>query len=65
VEFDVSLTKDDQNIVMHGPSMEMNSSCQHTMKNVADYTLAEIKEDCTLNNGEPIRTLDEVLSEIG
>jgi hypothetical protein len=44
--------------------MEMNSTCQHPMKNVADYTLAEIKEDCKLNNGEPIRSLEEMLSEI-
>lgn len=65
VEFDVSLTKDNQNVVMHGPSMEMNSTCLHTMKNVADYTLEELKADCKLNNGEPIRTLEEVLSEIG
>jgi len=64
VEFDVSLTKDNYNVVMHGPSMEMNSTCQHTMKNVADYTLEELKADCKLNNGEPIRTLDEMLSEI-
>jgi hypothetical protein len=49
---------------MHGPSMEMNSTCKYPMKNVADYTLEELKADCKLNNGEPIRTLEEVLSEI-
>ena len=64
VEFDISLTKDNQHVVMHGPSMEMNSTCKHTMKNVADYTLAELKADCALNNGEPIRTLEEMLLEI-
>ena len=64
VEFDVSLTKDNHNIVIHGPSMEMNSTCLHPMKNVADYSLEELKADCKLNNGEPIRTLEEVLLEI-
>jgi len=34
------------------------------MKNVADYSLEELKADCKLNNGEPIRTLEEVLLEI-
>lgn len=64
VEFDVSLTKDNKNIVMHGPSMEMNSICKHLMKNVAEYTLDELQDDCKLRNGEPIRTLEEMLWEI-
>jgi glycerophosphoryl diester phosphodiesterase len=61
VEFDVQLTSDGRVIVMHDPTLDRTTTCNGS---VAARSLAELGA-CTLNNGEPIRTLDEVLFTIG
>ncbi len=62
VEFDVSYTKDSQNVVNHGPYL-MDTNCAKS-GNVADYNLSYIKRNCFLDNWESVRTLEEVLTVI-
>ena len=64
IEFDVSLTKDGYNVVMHGPDIG-RTQCKKSegKKNVADFTLKELKDNCTLFNGEPVLTLAEALQK--
>ncbi|MFZ2151287.1 MAG: sulfatase-like hydrolase/transferase [Candidatus Absconditicoccaceae bacterium] len=62
VEFDISYTSDDQNIVNHGPNL-MGTDCE-SFGNISDYRLNYIKKNCLLKNGESIKTLEEVLTAI-
>lgn len=62
IEFDVALTKDGIDVVMHDETLERTTTCTGLVR---DRTLAELKSACTLKNGEPIRTLEEMLVEIG
>lgn len=61
VELDVQLTADRQLVVMHDPTLDRTTSCTGS---VHERTLDELSM-CSLRNGEPIRTLSEVLSTIG
>lgn len=60
IEFDVSYTKDNKNIVLHGPSMN-TTICEKKTKTVTGYTLKEIQSKCPLKNKEKIMTLEEFL----
>ncbi|MCX6822470.1 MAG: sulfatase-like hydrolase/transferase [candidate division SR1 bacterium] len=62
IEFDVSQTKDGQNIVMHGPSL-YSTTCGPKVL-IGTHDLAWLQKHCTLNNGEPIMTLEEMLSKV-
>ncbi len=64
VEFDLSLTKDGYNVVMHGPDMG-RTQCKNSAgkKNVADFTLKQMKDNCLLLNGEPVLTFAEALQK--
>lgn len=59
---DVSQTKDKQNVVIHGEYLRA-TSCGGKKK-VSNYTLAELKTQCPLKNGQPILTLEEMLSQL-
>lgn len=61
LELDVSFTKDNQNIVIHGPSLQ-TTACGPN-KTTTWFTLKEIKDDCPLRNGEKILTLEEFLTK--
>ena len=61
VEFDVSYTKDQKNIVAHGPNLRP-SSCPKA--NIYDKTLKWLKDNCTLGNGEKVMTLETMLNII-
>ena len=60
VEFDVQLTRDGRNVVMHDETLERTTSCTGLVR---DHTVAELRA-CTLANGEPIVPLDEMLADI-
>jgi len=62
VEFDVSYTKDNQNIVNHWPNL-ISTNCESSW-NIADYTLTYIKRNCLLKNWESVRTLEDILTAI-
>ena len=61
IEFDISYTKDGQNIVIHGWEMYA-SNC--TKKYVKDYTFDWIQDNCTIINWEKYRTLQDMLELI-
>jgi len=64
IEFDLSLTKDNYQVVMHGPDIG-RTQCKNSdgKKNVSDFTLKEIKDNCKLFNGEPVLTFTEALQK--
>lgn len=62
IEFDVAYTKDNKNIVSHGPKL-MWTNCEKNW-NISDYTFSYIKKNCLLKNWESIRTLEEMLTAI-
>lgn len=62
VEFDVSYTKDKQNIVMHWASV-YPTVCGDDIQ-VATHTLEWLQKNCPLTNGEKIMTLKEMLENI-
>lgn len=62
IEFDVSQTQDGVNVVLHGESL-YPTVCGDKLK-VTTHTLAWLQEHCPLTNGEKIRTLKEMLSEL-
>ena len=62
IEFDVSQTKDKQNIVIHGERMRATVCGKDYI--VGNHTLEEIKIKCPLKNGEPISTLEEMLKSV-
>ena len=61
VEFDVSYTKDMQNIVAHWEVLS-ESNCKRNK--VWDYTYDRIKKNCTIKNGDKYKTLEEMLELI-
>ena len=61
IEFDVSYTKDKQNIVVHWNEL-YSSNC--TKNTVWNNTLKRINNHCTIINGEKYRTLKEMLELI-
>ena len=61
IEFDVSYTKDKQNIVVHWEELYA-SNC--TKLKVWNYTLDWIKKNCTIINWEKYRTLKEMLEMV-
>lgn len=61
IEFDVSYTKDKQNIVVHWEELYA-SNC--TNLKVWNYTLDWIKKNCTIVNWEKYKTLQEMLEMI-
>lgn len=62
IEFDVSQTKDKQNIVIHGDRMRATVCGKKYV--VGQHTLAELQKKCPLKNGEPLRTLEEMLTSL-
>jgi glycerophosphoryl diester phosphodiesterase len=68
IEFDVSQTKDKQNIILHGDSLAAttftSSTCKSFTQTVDHYTLQELKDKCPLKNGEKIMTLEEFLPQV-
>ncbi len=62
IEFDVSYTKDNKNIIMHWPSL-ITTVCWPN-KAVTGYTLSELKKTCKIRNGEEIQTLEEFLTRV-
>lgn len=62
VEFDISYTNDNKNIVNHGPNL-IWTNCEWSW-NISDYKLNYIKTNCLLKNWESIKTLEEVLTAI-
>lgn len=64
IEFDLSTTKDGYNVVIHGPDIgRTKCTASEGKKNVADFTLKELKDHCVLYNGEPILTYPELLAK--
>lgn len=61
IEFDVSYTKDWENIVIHWPWMEQTTCGQKTL--VKNITLEQAKK-CVLLNWETLLTLDEMLEKV-
>jgi len=58
IELDVQITVDGRLVVMHDPTLDRTTVCTGLVR---EKTLAELAS-CPLDNGEPIRTLDEVLT---
>ena len=61
IEFDVSYTKDKQNIVVHWNELYA-SNC--TKQKVWNYTLDWIVNNCTIINGESYKTLKDALEMV-
>jgi glycerophosphoryl diester phosphodiesterase len=61
LEFDVQLTADGRNVVMHDETLDRTTSCTGPVR---DYTLDRVRV-CTLANGEPVVPLDEMLVAVG
>lgn len=61
LELDISYTKDNQNIILHGPSLQ-TTACGPN-KTVTWFTLDELKTQCPLRNGEKLLTLEEFLNK--
>ncbi len=62
VEFDISYTRDDKNIVNHWSNL-IWTNCELSW-NIADYKLNYIKKNCLLKNWESIKTLEEILTAL-
>ena len=58
IEFDVSYTKDHENIVAHGEYLYASNCNKQKIQN---NTYDRIKENCTLKNWETYKTLEEML----
>lgn len=61
VELDVAFTADGVDVVMHDERLERTTTCTGAVR---DRTLEDLAA-CRLKNGEPVRTLEAVLAEIG
>lgn len=61
IELDVQLTRDGKIIVMHDETLDRTTGCKGE---VLARTLADLSA-CQLENGEPIRSLEDVLKLIG
>lgn len=62
IELDISYTKDNQNVVIHGERMRATVCGEAYV--VGNHTLKELKNKCPLKNGEQLRTLEEMLKSI-
>jgi glycerophosphoryl diester phosphodiesterase len=62
IEFDVSQTKDKQNIVLHGETT-YSTTCGNNTK-IRTHDLAWLQEHCPLTNGERLMTLEEMLTQV-
>lgn len=62
IEFDVSQTKDKQNIVIHGERTRATVCGQDYI--VGNHTRQELKTKCPLKNGQPLLTLEEMLKSV-
>ena len=60
IELDVQLTADGRLVVMHDPTLDRTTVCQGAVRGRTLQALAA----CPLVNGEPVRTLEEVLGII-
>lgn len=60
IELDVQITLDGRMVVMHDATLDRTTACTGLVR---EKTLAELAS-CPLDNGEPVRTLDEVLALI-
>ncbi|MBI2394505.1 MAG: hypothetical protein HYV09_33355 [Deltaproteobacteria bacterium] len=61
VELDVALTADGVDVVMHDELLDRTTTCTGAVR---DRTVEGLG-GCRLKNGEPVRTLEAVLAEIG
>lgn len=62
IEFDVSYTKDNQNIVLHWDTT-YSTICGNNIK-IRTHTFEWLEKNCPLTNGEPILTLEEMLKGV-
>ncbi|MFA7298653.1 MAG: glycerophosphodiester phosphodiesterase family protein [Candidatus Absconditabacterales bacterium] len=62
IEFDVSYTKDNKNLVLHGERMRATTCGQDYI--VGNHNLQELQEKCPLKNGETLRTLEDMLKSV-
>jgi len=62
IEFDVSYTKDNKNVVIHWPSLN-TTICWKTGKQVKDYTAKELQTKCPFKDGAKIQTLETFLKD--
>jgi len=62
IEFDVSRTKDKENVVLHWENT-YSTTCGNKTK-IRTHTLDWLQKHCPLTNGEPILTLEEMLKGI-
>lgn len=66
IEMDVTFTKDGYPVVAHGPDIGRIKCVWGSSvgkKNIADFTLQEMQDNCVLYNEQPILTLQEILSK--
>ena len=61
IELDVQLTADGRLVVLHDPTLERTTVCQGFVR---ERTLEQLRT-CPLKNGEPLQTLEAVLTTIG
>lgn len=62
VEFDVSYTKDNKNVVIHWPSLN-TTICAKSNKQIKDYSLKDLQNKCTFKDGSKINTLENFLTK--
>jgi glycerophosphoryl diester phosphodiesterase len=58
LEFDVQWTQDDRNVVMHDDTLDRTTTCTGPVR---ERTLDALRS-CTLENGEPVALLEEMLA---
>ena len=61
IEFDISQTKDKQNVVAHGQFLTETVCGKY---DVTKYTLEYLQKNCPIKNGEPLMTLGEMLAKV-
>lgn len=62
IEFDVSMTKDEVIVVLHGPTMYTTTCPQ---RRTIDFTYDFIVKNCPLKNGETVMRLQDMLPKVG
>ncbi len=62
VEFDVSQTKDKQNVVIHGDRLRATTCGKDYI--IGTHTLQDLDKNCPLKNGQPLMTLEDNLKAI-
>jgi len=61
IEFDVSQTKDGQNVIAHGKFLTETVCPKY---DVTKYTLSYLQKNCPLKNGEQLATLADMLDKV-